>query len=278
MERAPARTLSGLAARRDAVLLRIVDRVAQDDRVVAAWLTGSFGRGEDDAWSDLDLHLAIEDASLEEWWREREALYDEIAPPLFVQPEKPSNAQAGGHFQLVSVPGPVEVDWNVGPVSLATRPSTSRMLVARREIPIAPNPPLDAEARRQRLQRETDFFWAMTPIAVKYAGRGATTDAVDQIDLLVRAVCGVWWVLHGSENVTSPNPRFERDLVAILPALGPAIDPSQCLAGIVQAMSAMEDLRPDLELAGVEWPAALVAQTEALVAIARQAIDARGDL
>jgi hypothetical protein len=30
-----------------------------------------------------------------------------------------SNAQAGGDFQLVIFGGPLEVDWNIGPLSLA---------------------------------------------------------------------------------------------------------------------------------------------------------------
>ena len=135
---------------------------------------------------------------LDAWWLARESLYREIAPPLFMQREKPSNAQEGGRFQLVYFPGPVEVDWNVGPVSMATRPPTSRMLFARQDIPFSPAPSIDADERRERLQQATDFFWAMTPIAVKYAGRGATTDAVDQIELLARglteSLAGVAWI------------------------------------------------------------------------------------
>lgn len=265
-----ARTLGELADRRDEILALIVDRVCQDERVVAVWLTGSFGRGEDDAWSDLDLHLAIEDHHLESWWQEREELYCEIAPVVHMQREKPSNAQEGGHFQLVYFPGPVEVDWNVGPVSLAVRPPTSRILAARRAIPVAQPRPLDAGERRERLQRATDFFWAMTPIAVKYAGRGATTAAVDQIDLLARGMTEAWWLLRDSANVSSPNPRYEPDLNALLPALDPVIDPAQCLDGIVAAMAVMVSLRPELEAEGVCWPAPLVSQAEALVEIARQ--------
>jgi len=46
---------------RDDLLERIVATLQADSRVVAAWLSGSFGRGVEDAWSDLDLHVAIED-------------------------------------------------------------------------------------------------------------------------------------------------------------------------------------------------------------------------
>ena len=51
-----------------------------------------------------------------------EACYARLGKVLLIQQPMPSNAQAGGHFQLVWFDGPVEVDWNVGPLSLAARP------------------------------------------------------------------------------------------------------------------------------------------------------------
>lgn len=276
MEHGWAQTPGDLLSARDAILARIVDSVAPDEDVVAVWLTGSVGRGEDDAWSDLDLHLAIEDARLDAWWQMRESLYREIAPPVFVHREKPSNAQEGGRFQLVYFPGPVEVDWNVGPVSMATRPPTSRILFARRDVPIAASRPIDADERCEQLQQATDFFWAMTPIAVKYAGRGATTDAVGQIELLARGLSRTWWLLHGSANLSSLNPLVEQELEAILPRMDPVIDPSRCLEEIVASMSVMVALRPELEAAEVRWPTSLVSQVESIVEIARGVVDRNG--
>jgi hypothetical protein len=272
MESDPARTLPELAAKRDAVLSRIIALIEADERVVAAWLTGSFGRGEDDAWSDVDLHLAIDDAHFDAWWSDREARYRRIAPPLLIQREKPSNAQEGGRFQLVWFPGPVEVDWNVGPASLATRPPTSTMLLERIAIPVVVPLPMSAEDRRERLQQSVDRFWAMTPIAIKYAGRGATTKAVDQIDLLARTFTDVWWLLRDSANRVSKNPRLEPELVAIMPTLGPAIDPARCLDAIVGWMGAMGDLKPALAGAGVEWQVALESQVEVMVDVAGRVI------
>jgi hypothetical protein len=272
MDPGAAETLGDLGAMRDSILTRIVARARQDERVVAAWLTGSVGRGEDDAWSDLDLHLAIADDHLDAWWRARESLYREIAPPVFIQWEMPSNAQEGGRFQLVYFPGPVEVDWNVGPLSMASRPPASRMLFARQDIPVSRAWSIDADERRERLQRATDFFWAMTPIAVKYAGRGATTDAVDQLELLARGLTEVWRLLHDSPNLSLQNPLVEPELAAILPRMDPVIDPSRCLKAIVALMSAMNALRPQLEAAAVRWPSPLVSQVEAIVEVARDII------
>lgn len=55
------RTLSDYARERSTLLDRIVQLLEADHRVAAAWLSGSFGRGEADDWSDLDLHVAIKE-------------------------------------------------------------------------------------------------------------------------------------------------------------------------------------------------------------------------
>jgi predicted nucleotidyltransferase len=272
MESESARSLIELEARRNDIVTRIVSRLEQDERVIATWLTGSFGRGEDDAWSDLDLHVAVEDAHLDEWWQARESLYAEIAPLVFIQREMPANAQEGGHFQLVYFRGLVEVDWNVGPVSLATMPATSQMLFARQDIPRSEPESMGPDERRDRLQHATEFFWAMSPIAVKYCGRGATTEAVSQIDLLIGAFIEGWHLLHDSANLSSKNPRMEPALSAILPRMGSTIDPARCLEQIVALTEAMRDLRPELETAGVCRPTLLVSEVETMVEIARDVI------
>ncbi len=65
---------------------RMIERarsvVADDDRILAAWLVGSFATGEADLYSDVDLHCLITDESVEEFrttWPETAA---EIAGPL----------------------------------------------------------------------------------------------------------------------------------------------------------------------------------------------------
>ncbi|MBV9359233.1 MAG: hypothetical protein JO023_27300, partial [Chloroflexi bacterium] len=100
---------------RTALLRRIVRELETDERVGAVWLTGSIGRREDDAWSDLDLHVAVWDSYLEAFWAQRDGLYARVGRPVLIQREMPSNAQPGSHFQLVIFDGPLEVDWNVGP-------------------------------------------------------------------------------------------------------------------------------------------------------------------
>ena len=48
----PERELAAYTRLRDDLLVRIVGVLHADLRVRSAWLSGSFGRGEADAWSD----------------------------------------------------------------------------------------------------------------------------------------------------------------------------------------------------------------------------------
>jgi len=64
----------------DAYLDLFVAKAASDPRVNAAWLAGSFGRGEADRYSDLDLHLLLDAASAEAWKADAEAWLSSVRP------------------------------------------------------------------------------------------------------------------------------------------------------------------------------------------------------
>ena len=62
---------------------RVTSVLNQDDRVRVAWLTGSLATATADAYSDLDLRVAVlsEDfARIGEWWNE---LIDDISPTVW---------------------------------------------------------------------------------------------------------------------------------------------------------------------------------------------------
>jgi hypothetical protein len=108
--------------------------------------------------------------------------------PVLVQPEMKSNAQPGAHFQLVVFDRPLEVDWNIGPLSQASRPATSRIPCQRAEVAVMAQPPLSPTERLAWLDHQLTFFWAMAPVAVKYIGRAQSRCAVDQLGLLTGAL------------------------------------------------------------------------------------------
>lgn len=50
------------AHNRDVLFSRLLTFLQADERFVAAWLTGSFGRGVEDNLSDFDLRIVVADA------------------------------------------------------------------------------------------------------------------------------------------------------------------------------------------------------------------------
>ena len=56
-----------------------------DDRVIAAYLGGSYVSGTADAYSDLDLYLITTDEAYESFLAEREAFIRLLGEPLFLE-------------------------------------------------------------------------------------------------------------------------------------------------------------------------------------------------
>lgn len=261
---------------RDELLTRIVAVLATDPRVGTAWLSGSFGRGEEDAWADLDLHVAVIDEYLDAFLDERDVLYRQVGTPVLVQGEMASDAMASARFQLVLFDGPVEVDWNIGPLTKAVRPVTSCMLVERTPVPTASLPPLSTGEWQRQATSWLVFFWAMAPIAVKYAGRGETRQAVQQLDLLSRASIALWRLLHDPVS-TEPqlnwtNRVLEPELDRQLPQLEPTINPFTALATIRAHCVAVERFHSEFARRGVPVPAAMPAQVTTLCDLAESVL------
>lgn len=88
-----------------AALLKHAHETAEaDPRVAAAWLFGSFGRGEPDALSDLDLFLVVGDAYLDAVAGERRAFVARVGEPILLL-EAPQNAPPGGAYLMALYEG-----------------------------------------------------------------------------------------------------------------------------------------------------------------------------
>lgn len=71
-----------MAQRRKAVLARLTELAALDERITALWLQGSLARDDHDAYSDIDAYLAIDDTAFDALWNERAQLLARIDRPL----------------------------------------------------------------------------------------------------------------------------------------------------------------------------------------------------
>lgn len=67
------------------VIARFVDVCSADNRIVAAFLSGSNARGEADGYSDLDLCLVATDAGYDDVVAERAAIIARLGEPLFLE-------------------------------------------------------------------------------------------------------------------------------------------------------------------------------------------------
>lgn len=181
---------------RDSLLIKITETLSQDERFVAAWLTGSISRNEADSLSDIDLTLVVSDtysaslcARLEQVSAhtspERYALFSEFGNPALIH-ENNNNAPEGGTFTFVLyADSALMVDWVLRPQGRATRPLPSRLLFEKIPIPIASSPePEDLEQSKKSVAEQWAFFWMMTAITTKYINRDDSVFVTEWIEHL----------------------------------------------------------------------------------------------
>jgi hypothetical protein len=209
------------AQQREDLLLRIHRQLEADPRFVAAWLGGSYGRGEQDAVSDLDLFVVVQDgvafplcrrqaASASGATPERLALFQQFGAIANIH-ENHKNAPLNGSFSAVLYRDPpVIVDWVLVPQTGALRPPATRLLFDRAGLPVsAPNETTDAD----RLAEGMAFFWMMAAVTAKYIVRGKA-ERIQELLEFVESIVGEIQALVGrparKANVTlSPDRQSQ---------------------------------------------------------------------
>ena len=272
--------LEELVRNRDALLKRLVVAFERDVRIVGAWLSGSFGRGEADEWSDLDLHVGVEDGAFDALGTAPGELFALAGEPLLVQGGFLSDSVPGGKFWLVIYRGPVEIDWNVGPVGLAAKPAASLTLVEKRPIRSSVPGPASTNAEiAAKAQAQIEFFWAMAPIACKYAGRGHIRLAIEQCGLLRRSFLALWRSVNAPEHLAETfhqNRPMEAEVAGLLPRFSTTVTPLEALAAVQVFCGEVERLHLALEGLGVRVPLAMPGELRNILEIAREAAERGG--
>ena len=165
---------------RDDLLTRIVTELSNDGRFVAAWLTGSYARGNADDVSDIDIHVIVGEPYREILCArqaqvspvttpERFELFRKFGEPALIH-ENNNNAPQDGTFTFVLYSGSaLMVDWVLRPQMSAERPSQSILLFDKGNIPIADSSlPEPLEESKKYVAEQWAFFWMMTAITIKY--------------------------------------------------------------------------------------------------------------
>lgn len=245
--------LDNYAAERDQLLNAITDFLERDERFVAAWLGGSFGRGEADALSDLDLFVGVDDRYSDAICRrqrqvaegttdERLALVSQFGRPAIIH-ENHNNAPEGASFTVVVYADTaVPVDWTLVPQAKAQRQPESLLLFEKAAIPTSrPNPPdEDIEERTHRLSERRAFFWMMTVPTTKYALRGDAVYFHIMLDMLHRTVADVERLLRGERW------EYQRGSTADL-----AVTIPEQVAAVRKLCERMLELEVEMRLFGV---------------------------
>lgn len=171
-------TLTEYQAERAELLARLQTTLATDQRFVAGWLVGSFGRNAADAVSDLDLMLVVTESAGAELCAkpainratttpERAALFGRFGQIATIY-EAHQNAPVGGTQSFVCYQDSgLIIDWTLVPLTVAQRPLDSLILFEHQPITIA------AEAQAtphptELIQERIAFFWMMSAVTIKY--------------------------------------------------------------------------------------------------------------
>jgi Streptomycin adenylyltransferase len=168
---------------REALITQITHELSNDERFVAAWLTGSYARNDADDVSDLDIRVVVGKPYSEILCarqaqvspittEERLELFRNFGEPALIH-ENNNNAPKGGTFTFVLYSGSaLMVDWVLMPQMNAERQYQSVLLFDKGNVPVsAPSVPEDLEESKKTVAEVWAFFWMMTAITIKYIVR-----------------------------------------------------------------------------------------------------------
>ncbi|MBS0409161.1 MAG: nucleotidyltransferase domain-containing protein [Proteobacteria bacterium] len=253
-----------------ALLQRLVEVLGADERVESAWLSGSFGRGAGDMWSDIDVTVVVDEEDLPhcvgEYGGARNPVGEtEVLYTLF--------------GRVISA---VRPDWERYDLVFATipefrthdkaalRPLTLASLDAPAPPPREPKPYQPSADALEGAAREFLRILGLLPVA---AGRGEWLAAQEGVGLMRKALIEMMMEANGigrgqRGGAKRLNPFLsdaQRAAVEAIPLAGAD------LPSLLAANKGLADLflplaRETLAKAGASWPQALEDATRAHLA------------
>jgi predicted nucleotidyltransferase len=256
---------------RDDLLAQIAAVLSADNRFVAAWLTGSYGRGDADEVSDLDIRVVVAEPHSRvlchrheqvshETTAARLELFSKFGKPALIH-ENNHNAPQGGTFTFVLYAGSaLMVDWVMVPQEGVARPFESLLLFDKGNLPVSSPPvPEQVEESRKAVAEVWAFFWMMTAITIKYTIRGDLVfvqNWLEQLHGLVREIerrleRKTWQEVYVRGSFSNLQPTREKQIESLR-----------------QLMNRMQSLEPEIaDFTGSELAAPLT-EIEALLSLA----------
>jgi predicted nucleotidyltransferase len=258
---------------REAFLPVVVEKLSTDERFVAAWLTGSFARGEADTLSDIDITLVVADEYCQtlcarhnmlsaQTTKERYDLFCLFGQPALIH-ENNNNAPGDGTFTFIAYDqSAVMVDWILRPFTGSQRPEGAKLLFEKVKIPIQPtSEPESQQTRAEEASERMAFFWMMAAITVKYVSRQDDLFVNTWLEALAKLVSDV------ERRIKGQAWQYKRGSNTKL-----AITPDEQIAAIRHLCKQMESLQQDVASLGgyvTESPMTLV---ETLIRVAEEKV------
>jgi len=156
---------------RESLLTEITESLRSDERFVAAWLAGGYGRGEQIWTSDLDIHVVVADANSEilcamPWpsggrtTPERLKLFQQFGTPAIIYDAHGNNQLGGSFTHIVYQESAQNVDWMLTPQQKAHVLPDTLLLFDKVGLATAPaEEPETQEEQSERASMHVSFFW-----------------------------------------------------------------------------------------------------------------------
>jgi len=191
------------------ILDRFVSACEDDDRIVAAFLGGSYAKGKIDQFSDLDLYFVTTDDAYDEFTVERKKFVHRLGEPLFLEDFGLS------HGYCIIFSNQTECDLWFGRESkyedIYSGPY--QVLIDKKGIlvgDILPRQEAEKSKQIEILQQQIDWFWHELSHFIKAMGREQLWFAYGQIEAM-RQICVVLARLEYdfSDTHASGEPYFK---------------------------------------------------------------------
>jgi hypothetical protein len=246
------------------VLDRFVAVCRADERVVAAFVTGSQATGTADAHSDLDLGVVTTDAAYAAFSAGGEAFVRLLGEPVFVE-----RFSDGGPLFFVLADG-TEGELAVGRESDFTRVAAGphRVLLDKTGVLagatfVGQRP--DAAEQRELMRQQVVWFWHDLSHFITAMARGQHWWAYGQIEALRRFCINLARLQHdpfdadiGTECYWKIDKALPPEQLAALRETIGSMKPAAMLAAARAIVRVYQALAPPLARAhGIEYPAAL---------------------
>jgi hypothetical protein len=247
-----------------AVVDRFVAACQADERVLAAFLGGSYARGAADAFSDLDLYLITTDAAHADFVAGHQAFVKRLGEPVFLE-----------NFDIPDIVFYVLADGTEGELRFGRASQFSHLhhgpyqvLLDKQGLlagTVFPEPQPERSRQVEMLRRQVYWFWHDLSHFITAFGRGQYWWAAGQLEVLRRCCVNLARLRHNfSDADVGEEAYFKVENAISIEALS-ALQTTFCpmerealLQSALRTVRFYQELAPDLaRIHGVDYPAEL---------------------